>query len=112
MERSQRRYEAAHSLGEQVLDFFTLGFWLWAIKVSIPLISVYLISFAISPKLTVIIGYGDYDGVMLQRDQLLTSSQRYERIYSKIFFAMIDNRLIVGWIGGAGLVLSLIYATS
>ena len=85
---------------------------MWVIKVSIPLFSVYLVSFAISPRLTVIIGYGDYDGVMLQRDQLLTSSQRYERIYSKIFFAMIDNRLIVGWIGAMGLVLSLVYAVS
>ena len=94
------------------MDFLTLGFWVWVIKVSIPLFSVYLVSFAISPKLTVIIGYGDYDGVMLQRDQLLTSSQRYERIYSKIFFAMIDNRLVVGWIGAMGLVLSLVYAVS
>ena len=94
------------------MDFLTLGFWVWVIKVSIPLFSVYLVSFAISPRLTVIIGYGDYDGVMLQRDQLLTSSQRYERIYSKIFFAMIDNRLIVGWIGAMGLVLSLVYAVS
>ena len=94
------------------MDFLTLSFWVWVIKVSIPLLSVYLVSFAISPRLTVIIGYGDYDGVMLQRDQLLTSSQRYERIYSKIFFAMIDNRLIVGWIGAMGLVLSLVYAVS
>ena len=87
-----------------------MDFLLFLIRVSIPLISFGLIIFAISPKLVLLIGYAKpgYDEYVAQKDDLLSSSQSYERISAKVFFAMIDNRLIVGGVGCIGLVLSLL----
>jgi hypothetical protein len=97
------------------LDFFTFGFWMWVIKVSVPSLSVLLIIFAISPGLCFGLGrlFVTIDNTyLLKRNKLLSASDPVDRISAKWLFAMVDNRLIVGWIGGIGLMISLIYATS
>lgn len=106
---------AAHFLGAQVLDFFAAGFWIWVIKVSVPLLSVLLIIFAISPGLFFGLGrlFVTIDNTYLsKRDEMLGSSDAVDRISARCLFAMVDNRLIVGWIGGIGLMVSLVYAIS
>lgn len=102
-------------MGEQVLDFFTAGFWIWFIKVSVPLLSALLLIFAISPGLFLGLGrpFVTIDNTYLsKRDEMLGSSDAVDRISAKCLSAMVDNRLVVGWIGGTGLMVSLVYAIS
>ena len=88
-----------------------MDFLIFLIEVSVPLLSVLLIIFAISPGLCFSLGrrsLGIDNTYLSKRNEMLSSSDPIDRISARWLFAMVDHRPIVGWLGCVGLILSLI----
>jgi hypothetical protein len=88
------------------MEFLTLGFWWWAIRVLMPMLSLMTLAFAISPMLTVdyvnplLNGYHigpTWKEIESKRGELLLSKSRFDRGFYRLIFAMADNRLLTAW---------------
>jgi hypothetical protein len=96
------------------MEFLTLGFWWWAIRVLIPFLSFMVLVFAISPTMCFELrwlnnGIGpSWKELESKRDQLLASTSRVDRGFNKALFAMADNRPLTAGASGVALILSLL----
>ena len=89
-----------------------MDFLIFLFKISVFLLSLIFLVFAISPGLCLSLGRTtlSFDNSFLEkRDVYLNSPDPVSRVTAEWFFAMVDNRLIVGYIGFVGLFISLVF---
>ncbi len=66
-----------------------------------------LIVFAFGLEVILLMGYSNYEDMMQSKDQLLNSSNSFDRVTAKVLYALVEYRLLIGYLGIVGLMLSL-----